>query len=44
MLDFIVWNANPDIISGPLTVRWYGLMFAVGFLLGYNILGRIFRH
>ena len=44
MLDFIVWNANPDIISGPITVRWYGLMFAVGFLLGYNILGRIYRH
>lgn len=44
MLDFIVWNANPDIISGPITVRWYGLMFAVGFLLGYNILGRIHKH
>ncbi len=44
MLDFIVWNANPDIISGPITVRWYGLMFAVGFLLGYNILGRIYKH
>lgn len=44
MLDFIVWNANPNIISGPLTVRWYGLMFAVGFLLGYNILGRIYHH
>lgn len=44
MLDFIVWNANPDIISGPITVRWYGLMFAVGFLLGYHILGRIYKH
>lgn len=45
MLDFIVWNANPDLFSlGPITIRWYSLMFAVGFLTGYNILGRIFRH
>lgn len=44
LLDYVVWNADPDIISGPVTVRWYGLMFAVGFLLGYNILARIFRH
>ena len=43
--DFVVWNASPELFSiGPLTVRWYGMMFAVGFLLGYNILGRIFRH
>ncbi|MBD5323514.1 MAG: prolipoprotein diacylglyceryl transferase [Bacteroides sp.] len=45
MPDFVVWNASPELFSiGPLTVRWYGMMFAVGFLLGYNILGRIFRH
>ena len=25
-------------------MRWYGLMFAVGFLLGTSILGRIYRH
>lgn len=43
--DFVVWNASPELFSiGPVTVRWYGMMFAVGFLLGYNILGRIFRH
>ena len=45
MFRFIVWNANPDLLSlGPFTVRWYGLMFAIGFWLGYNILGRIYRH
>ena len=45
ILEFITWTANPDLISvGPLTVRWYGLMFAVGFWLGYEILYRIFRH
>lgn len=45
MLDFVIWNVDPTFFSvGPVTVRWYGLMFAVGFLLGYNILGRIYRH
>lgn len=40
----IIWDMNPDLISSPVTVRWYGLMFAVGFLIGYEIVGRMFRH
>lgn len=41
----IVWDASPDLINvGPLTVRWYGLMFAIGFLVGYMIVARMFRH
>lgn len=44
MLNFINWNVAPDIFSGFITVRWYGLMFAVGFWLGYRILYRMFRH
>ncbi|MCI9607458.1 MAG: prolipoprotein diacylglyceryl transferase [Muribaculaceae bacterium] len=45
MLQFIVWNADPTLFSiGSLAIRWYSLMFAIGFLLGYNILGRIYRH
>jgi len=43
MLDYIVWNVDPDIISSPITVRWYGLMFAIGFLAGYEIVGRMFK-
>lgn len=43
MLDYIVWNADPTLISWPVTVRWYGLMFAIGFWLGFNIVGRMFR-
>ncbi len=35
---------NPDLISSPVTIRWYGLMFAIGFLMGYEIVGRMFRH
>lgn len=44
MISFITWTANPDLISSPVTVRWYGLMFAIGFLVGYEIVYRIFKH
>ena len=39
----IIWDANPVFFSlGPLTVRWYGLMFALSFALGYLIVKRFF--
>ena len=45
MLDIIYWNADPIMFSiGALTVRWYGLAFAIGFIVGYNIVSRMFRH
>ena len=45
MLSAIVWNVDPVLFSaGPITVRWYGLMFAIGFLLGYEIVSRMFKH
>lgn len=45
ILDSITWTASPELFSaGPITVRWYGLMFAIGFLVGYEIVYRIFRH
>jgi len=38
MLSFIHWNVSPEIFSfGWFSVRWYGLLFAGGFLLGYYI-------
>lgn len=44
MLDFITWNVHPELFSGFVTVRWYGLMFAIGFLVGYEIVARMFKH
>ncbi len=43
MLQYITWTANPNLFDGFVTVRWYGLMFAVGFLIGYEIVSRMFR-
>jgi prolipoprotein diacylglyceryl transferase len=43
MLLFIDWNVNPTIFEiGPLSIRWYGLMFAIGFLVGYKLIENIF--
>lgn len=43
MLQYITWTANPNLIDSVVTVRWYGLMFAIGFLVGYEIMSRMFR-
>jgi phosphatidylglycerol:prolipoprotein diacylglycerol transferase len=43
MLAYITWDVSPDIISiGPLTLKWYGLLFASGFLVGLYIVRRMF--
>lgn len=43
ILTYINWNVDPEIFSlGPLTVRWYGLLFALGFIFGQRILSRIY--
>lgn len=43
ILQYIHWNPSPEIFSlGPISVRWYGLLFATGFLCGYFILKKIF--
>lgn len=44
LLNYIHWNASPEIVSiGPITLRWYGLLFASGFLLGLFIVRRMFQ-
>jgi len=51
MLSTILWDVDPEIfnlpinwwIFGTISVRWYGLFFALGFLLGYNIVERMFK-
>jgi phosphatidylglycerol---prolipoprotein diacylglyceryl transferase len=40
----IRWNVSPEFFSlGPISVRWYGLMFALGFLAGYQIMYKMFK-
>jgi phosphatidylglycerol:prolipoprotein diacylglycerol transferase len=50
MISYIIWNTDPDLFTipeiggiGPFTVRWYGLLFAAGFLIGQQIMVHIFK-
>ncbi len=44
LLSFIQWNVDPEIFQlGPFSVRWYGFLFASGFLIGYYIGERMLR-
>lgn len=44
ILNYIHWNVSPEIFNlGPLSVRWYGLLFASGFLIAYYIGEKMFK-
>jgi phosphatidylglycerol---prolipoprotein diacylglyceryl transferase len=50
MLSYIMWDVSPEIFTipeiagfGPFPVRWYGLLFAAGFLVGQQIMIYIFK-
>lgn len=41
----IPWDVDPEIFrTGPLAVRWYGLLFASSFVFGYIIMNKMFRN
>jgi prolipoprotein diacylglyceryl transferase len=43
--QIIPWDVNPEIFRiGSFAVRWYGLLFASSFLIGYFIMLRIFKN
>ena len=44
ILSAIIWNADKEIFTiGPLAVRWYGLLFAMGFVVGYQIMQWVYK-
>lgn len=43
MLNSIVWNVSPNVIDSFPYVRWYGLMFAIGFWIGFNLVSNMFK-
>lgn len=41
---FIEWSVSPEIFHlGPVSVRWYGFLFAMAFVAGYFIMTWIFK-
>jgi phosphatidylglycerol---prolipoprotein diacylglyceryl transferase len=49
ILNYITWNVSDEIfrfdlpVFGSVALRWYGLLFASGFVLGQIILTRMYR-
>ena len=46
MIESLVvnWNVNPEILSiGPVSLRWYSLLFVSGFILGWFIFKWFFK-
>lgn len=39
MISYFLWSGSPEILAlGPISLRWYGLLFASGFLISQQIL------
>ncbi len=44
ILQYITWDVKPQLFDlGSFEIRWYSLLFATGFILGYFILAKIFK-
>jgi len=44
LFSYITWDVNPEIFKiGSFSVGWYGLLFALSFLLAQRIMVHIFR-
>lgn len=46
ILSFLIWSPDPDFFTIPVAdrpVRWYGLLFALGFIISQQVLMWIFR-
>ena len=47
LLNFITWNADPVAFKIPLIgwdIRWYGIAFVLGFMIGLWIVQKIWKH
>jgi len=43
-LLYITWNVDPTLFEwGPVSVRWYGVLFALAFLVGYYIMQNMLK-
>jgi prolipoprotein diacylglyceryl transferase len=43
-LTYIIWNGSPEIFSyGSFSLRWYGLFFALGFLISQQFMYHFYK-
>jgi prolipoprotein diacylglyceryl transferase len=44
MISYIIWDIDPRIFAGLDFLRWYGFCWAIGMILGYQVLLKIYKH
>ncbi|SHO80283.1 Prolipoprotein diacylglyceryl transferase [hydrothermal vent metagenome] len=43
-MDYLIWNIDPNLFTiGSISVRWYGFLFALAFIIGLKIMESIFK-
>jgi prolipoprotein diacylglyceryl transferase len=44
ILSYITWDVTPELLNiGPFSVRWYGLLFAMAFIVGFQIMQWMYK-
>ena len=44
ILSYITWDVGPELLNiGPFSVRWYGLLFAMAFIVGFKIMQWMYK-
>lgn len=43
LLNYVVWDPNPAVFSGFERLRWYSLLFALGFIISQQFMVYFFR-
>lgn len=44
MTSYIIWDIDPRIFPGLEFLRWYGFCWAIGMILGYQVMRKIYKH
>jgi len=43
-LSFITWDIDPNIITYPKEIRYYGLLFGLAFFASFSLIKKMFEH
>jgi prolipoprotein diacylglyceryl transferase len=44
MMSYILWDVDPRIFGGLEFLRWYGFCWAIGMILGYQVMLKMYNH
>lgn len=43
MISYVIWDIDPRIFHGFEFLRWYGISWVLGVLVGYKIMGNVYK-